>query len=182
MCLPVAADRAAGKHLDDSRNRGKAGLSSDPARGRDHRRRHGSRDWRTGGLRVRAGREPALMFSRVRRAARIQRGGGAEISRHGASTGPCFRGGQGARLLPHDALPTEVADGYGFGEERVRSIGGVVTCFRTPSGFGKSDGADVLPVAGALGLFCGVAVGSLFAADEVGVGVAGVGELERQGL
>ena len=31
MCLPVAADRAAGKHFDDSRNRGKAG-SADWAR------------------------------------------------------------------------------------------------------------------------------------------------------
>src|SRR5437763_1299518 len=34
------------------------------------------------------------------------------------------------------------------------------------------DGAGVLPVVGVLGLLRGVAVGSLFAPDEVGVGVA----------
>ncbi len=38
--------RAGRKHTGDSRIRGKAGLPSDPARSRDHRRRHGSRDWR----------------------------------------------------------------------------------------------------------------------------------------
>ena len=44
VCLPVAADRAAGKHLDDSRNRGKAGALADATSRSGRRRRRETRD------------------------------------------------------------------------------------------------------------------------------------------
>jgi hypothetical protein len=49
VCLQLAADRAASKHLGDSRNLGQEGLLADPA-GRPHGRRHcDARVWRQGG-------------------------------------------------------------------------------------------------------------------------------------
>ena len=48
-CLHAAADRAASKHNGGSCNRGKAGPTSNPARGPDDRRRRGARVWRGAG-------------------------------------------------------------------------------------------------------------------------------------
>ena len=48
--LQTAADRAASKHIDDSRNRGRAGALADATSHSGRRRRRDTRDWRTGGL------------------------------------------------------------------------------------------------------------------------------------
>ena len=46
MRLQAAADRAASKHIDDSRNRGKAGALADATSRSGRRRRRETRDWR----------------------------------------------------------------------------------------------------------------------------------------
>ena len=63
MRLPVAADQAGSKHLGDSRNRGKAGLSVDPARGSDGRRPRDARLWRGAGAWPCAGVETRIRVS-----------------------------------------------------------------------------------------------------------------------
>jgi hypothetical protein len=47
--LQAAADRAASKHIDDARNRGKAGALADATSRLGRRRRRETRDWREGG-------------------------------------------------------------------------------------------------------------------------------------
>ena len=63
-CLPVGADRAAGKHLGGSRNCGEAGLSADPARGSDGRPPRDARLWRIRGAPSISGKRPALRITR----------------------------------------------------------------------------------------------------------------------
>ena len=58
MRLQAAADRAAGKHLDDSRNHGKAGRRPGRPRRQGGRRGDQLRKWRRAGSSVRAGRDP----------------------------------------------------------------------------------------------------------------------------
>ena len=49
MRLQAAADRAASKHTDDARNRGKAGALADATSRSGRRRRRETRDWRLAG-------------------------------------------------------------------------------------------------------------------------------------
>ena len=63
VCLPVAADRAAGKHLDDSRKRGKGGPPTEP----DGRARRHAHLWRQARLLRFRPRDPQSLKAGARR-------------------------------------------------------------------------------------------------------------------
>ena len=63
VCLPVAADRAAGKHLDDSRKRGKGGPPTEP----DGRARRHAHLWRQARLLRFRPRDPQSLNAGARR-------------------------------------------------------------------------------------------------------------------
>jgi hypothetical protein len=99
--------------------RAKAGSRADAAEAVDGRRRRQLRVWRTGGLMATARFRPPLLVPRVRRAARVQPGGGGEISRRRASTRSCIRGEQGFGVAVATPAPPDVATMRRSGESQV---------------------------------------------------------------
>ena len=71
--LHVTADRAASKHIGDSRNPGKAGPPADPARAPDGRRCRGARDWRDARRTSSTVSRPALVSGAYTRSGRGRR-------------------------------------------------------------------------------------------------------------
>ena len=138
VCPQCRARNEASLRLKPPCSREIAGLRRRRSQRRAGRRRVGPCPWRMGGLGDSAGRGPALVFSQVPRCFSHPARRWRRISKDGASTGSCFRGEQGGRLLPHDARSAEVADGCGNGDKQSGRGFWVGPCIRAGTGLGWS--------------------------------------------
>ena len=108
VCLPVAADRAAGKHLDDSRNRGKGGQPVWTITTPDCRGRGDAHLWRRAGAAAVPGQTPALCSTRYSLFVWVGRYVGRERS---LPRGAAYEAAAGGQLGPEgfEGLALEVS-------------------------------------------------------------------------